>query len=1226
MGMPDIKELQPLAVLPVRSDDFEDAEQRRAIEAAVGRRRRSTRVANLGTFSGYRIGLDIGNGNIGWAVLFEERPDGGPLRLRFLTAEDIVAHNRALPRSAPRTQLPDLRNFVPLGVHKFEARESQQKGEKSHSKIRAEARARRRALDARQTRRMYVKKALQDAGLLPTDGEALEGATKVKADILRVKLLDPAFPAHRHDLGRALYNVLKRRGWMPPVGRTGIRESSGFGEKAEADYRQALADFGCRTIGEFLERCARDARRDRVRFRKRHSSLAWQEEHKNQKPKDLTTAKSYEVFRFLTPTFVLVWEEADAIRLCHSQSLPIADHHWKALRTAAEFRRSLRPRSPGRCRYFRTTEFRCVRALPSFQRFRILEQVTHLRDRSGSPLDDDSFKQAVGLLENRDKIRLAALSQALGSQALRFDKGDYEGRRTLIGAVTDTAMAKALGDVWRALPIKARDEWTLRFLRRHPLDGQGQSDSWSLEDDQRLERDAEAAFGRDALKKVDEHAARALEDTFSAISLKAARLLADCYARRLSYDERMAALREAGAPEPRLELYERLPYYGVVMPDQTVGATAFAPAERTCAEELAHGRAPNPDLHIVLNRLRAVVNAIIEMMGGILPTRCVVEMARSALSEEQANEHRQRAWRREALHRAIVAEIKAILGPRTPVGPALERLIERWKAAERQGWRDYDGSEIPRSGLIDGSTYQLDHVVPAAFGDFRENNMFVSRHNAEKGRRLPWQAFEDKDQFKAALLAFATFGVEQRIAVIQGALRRSSAKRRNELEEALDRARRDQDRLSEQGTPHPDVLTALRRTVSGRRAAPAAGDDNAGPVRTFEPGDQAALFGRFHPDRKPPQGGPAARDIANIGWSTKLALRYLRHLGAETEAIKAWAVHALRCMFGINKCREDLRNHAVDAFLVAHFDKELLQPAFARLRHEFGYEALYEPRALEAALSHFAGGVNLLGDFRQNLDRLGETLPLIGTAHRPDHKWNPGDGIGSGLGAFGGENIYSFRPTLAVRTKLTSILAEGGLVPKDASPLSKRAILAFLQHVPADRKAAAAVRRLKGEVTVSYRSGNGTASTETTAKYATSLPIKGLSGAFIDASGKFCATSASKNRERRILDIVRFAAQHEAQRRDLFADRQSIVYRRGDTVIHDGKGLVVTGIEADGRLTCFPVDTAKPERRYRVRPTVPLRETSPALPKLGYDVLGRQLHRLRKDPGGIKPVPYRLRG
>lgn len=442
--------MEPFARIPLLSDDYENSAQRDAVDEAVGRRRRSRRKANLGTFTGYRIGLDIGNGNIGWCILFEYGT-----RLHFLTAEDIAAHNKALPKSGRRTQLPDLARFVPVGVHKFDARETDQRGgQKSYSKVRAEARAGRRLLDARQQRRLHVDRALRDAGLLPKEreGETLAGHVGIEPDVLRVKLLDPSFPAHPHDLGRALKNALKRRGYLKPVGRTGPDEGSGFAKRAEAAYRQTLETYECRTIGEFLERCARDAGRDGVAFRKRHRSLAWQKQNRKRRPNEGDDAPSYEAFQFLSPTHTLIREECRLLK--ESSGIVVDDSAWARIEAAAEFRRPLKGRVPGRCQHF-PEEYRCVAALPSFQRFRILESIRNLRHRNGTSLDGTTFDRARKLLEAREKITLAGLERELGAK-LKLDRDDAMGSRRFIGARTDIALgdARVFGEAWRRLPIR----------------------------------------------------------------------------------------------------------------------------------------------------------------------------------------------------------------------------------------------------------------------------------------------------------------------------------------------------------------------------------------------------------------------------------------------------------------------------------------------------------------------------------------------------------------------------------------------------------------------------------------------------------------------------------------------------------------------------------------------------------------------------------------------------
>ena len=1222
--------MEPFARIPVDSDDYENSAQRGAVDEAVERRRRSRRKANLGTFTGYRIGLDVGNGNIGWCILFEDDRFEDGRRLCFLTAEDIAVHNRTLPKSGRRTQLPDLARFVPAGVHKFDARETDQRGQKSYSKIRAEAKAGRRMLDARQQRRLRVDKALRKAGLLPPNkSKDEEGHPGIKADVLRVELLDPSFPAHPHDLGRALKNALKRRGYLKPIGRTGPDEGSGFAKRSEADYRQTLETYDCRTIGEFLERCARDARRDGVPFRKRHRSLAWQKENRRRRPSDGDNAPSYEAFKFLSPTHSLIREECRLLK--ERSGIAVDDDAWAEIEAAAEFRRPLKSRTPGRCGHF-PGEYRCVAALPSFQRFRILERIRDLRHRDGASLGGTTFDRARELLETREKITLAGLERELElGTRLKLDRGDAAGSRQLIGARTDIALGdgSAFGEAWRSLPIEQRDDWTMRFLRRHWPSAEGEVSPWSERDEEALERDAEAAFGKDALAMVDDgEVAKHFEDRFSSISVKAARLLGDCYEQGLSYEERLARLREAGAPAPELALYERLPYYGAVMPDETVPAAGFAPEDRTVKEEREHGRAANPDVHVVMNRLRAIVNGIIEMMGGILPTRCVIEMARSTFSEAQAAAHSRTARARQELRERIEGEIERILGSKMPVGPALDRLVDRWKAAIRQGWRDYDGSEIPRSALVDGSEYQLDHVEPAAFGDFREDNIFVSRFNQRKGRRLPWEAFGDDPEFRPALIAFSTFGLRKRIEVtgkkLQALSDRAPRDKRERMERPLERAKRDLDRLSEFDAPRPDVLQALERppVVSDTDEGEEMGTTRRKRSSPFRPGSQAALFRRMHPGYTPREGGPAARDVANIGWSTKLARRYLRHVGAETEPIKAWAVHALRCMFGINKPREDLRNHAVDAFLVAHFDKFVLKPAFDRLRHQHAYEELYELRALQGALSLIGDGNGslLYEDLVNNLGRLEAVLPTIGTAHRADNQWNPGDSIGGGLGAFGKENIYSFRPTWAEREELTLLLRKEGIVPDDGTILTGKEILARYDTISRDTmKGQRLAEKLAGKIELRYLKRSGDRSKATSLKRRTALPLSGQKGAFINAESKFAVVGAPSAKDRAVLSIADFSRMNTEERANVFATRQPI-YRRGDTVVKGDKAFVVTGLQHDKRLIVYPINEAERKRSQKEWITI-----SPDINKLENDVLGRRLHQLGKDPRGLQPVPYPLR-
>jgi len=1215
----------PFARIPGR---YDDTARRQEIDNAIGRRRRSTRVANLGVFTGYRIGLDLGNGNIGWGILFER--ERTPF---FMTAETLAAHNASLPPGATRTQLPDPHLFVPLGTHKFEARNSDGK---ALSKVRAEARAKRRTLDARQRRRWTLKQVLQRHGLYPTAAEATRGLTipgrqgpvPVKADVLRVRLLQPGTASHPHDLGRALYNVLKRRGWMQVLGRTGAQETSAFGRKATAAYKAALDKFGCRTVGEFLNRCQHDALiADHRRIRKRHKTLAWQETHKvkQRKPEDLQ--HSFQVMETLSPTFELMWEEACALRVAQKDAVPISDEAWQEIREAADFRRPLRPKEPGLCEFL-PQKRRCVRALPSFQQFRILQQVDNLR-QDGRELPEHVFEQIVDHLCTRDRSTVQAVGRELGLRRLGLAEKDQS--RALAGAKTDVGLAEVLGPGWMEIEdIEQRDRWTMRFLRRHPMPVvDSPPRAWSPDDEERLKRDAERAFGPGALERVDERASQLFDDKFANISTLAARLLSKGIRQRLPHEERLAILqREGGMESPHIDLYERLPYYARVMPDLAVPAANFAPLERTAEEERECGRAANPDLHVVLNRVRKVVNAIIDMMGGILPTQVIVEVAREALSEEAAEKHGKVVRDRTALREAVVADIARVLdGQRMPVGPSLDRIVDRWLAAIRQGWRDYDGSEIAKSHLVDGTIYQLDHVVPAAFGQFQKDNLFVSKTalNRRKGRRLPWEAFPE---LRPELMTFALFGKRRQLEGLKAAetrLRRGSVSRR-ELDRIGARITSLQQELealcaANPAADDPRILGSLERTRSTRLESlldPAGTPDDArgsgrGPVR---PGEQAALFARLGPDAAVPEEQHQARDVANIGWSTKVTTRYLGCLGPRTLTVKPWAVHALRCMFDINKERKDLRNHAVDAFLIAHFDEHVMRPAFARLRGT-RYEDLYTAKPLEDALGEVSDGPAVFDAFRENLRRLDDILPTIATAHRPDNKWNPGDRPGGSFGALGGENIYAFRPDKDALARLSKIVNNARGI-ENGPTYTKAQLRALLEAAvdqindPAERQACLALRKA---TTLSYRGRKKPVSFEIFVKN------KSNPGSFLNISGKFGVTSRKNVSELEIISIHDFSKSDISKRNSYFSP-ELIFYRNSDCIVYNGFLCTISAFSENNQITIFPVDDIQ-VKSNRIQPTVK-KFPSKLLEKFPSDVLGRRLHRRRKNPGDLQPVPYPL--
>jgi hypothetical protein len=324
-------------------------------------------------------------------------------------------------------------------------------------------------------------------------------------------------------------------------------------------------------------------------------------------------------------------------------------------------------------------------------------------------------------------------------------------------------------------------------------------------------------------------------------------------------------------------------------------------------------------------------------------------------------------------------------------------------------------------------------------------------------------------------------------------------------------------------------------------------------------------------------------------------------------------------MFGINKERADLRNHAVDAFLIGHLDGRVLRPAFDRLKD--GYhgrlEEIYAERALMAVLDGIRSGSGFFDELKQNVERLDRELPNIATAHRADNRWNPGDAPGGSFGVFGGLNIYTFRPTLADRKALTAIAAKAGKAPEDGSAMTRKALLELLLSEPADDKERKMLAALRKQAETYYRQEG--AEKKTTLKVQTALPLFDQPGAFIDAESKFAIVGAAKASDRRVVSVVEFSQMKAEQREALYANGQS-VFRRGDTVVKADNAFVVTGLQGDGRLIAYPLDVAEREKALKNFIT-----TGPDVSRCTSDVLGRRLYRSRKGSRGLKPVPYPLR-
>ena len=168
-----------------------------------------------------------------------------------------------------------------------------------------------------------------------------------------------------------------------------------------------------------------------------------------------------------------------------------------------------------------------------------------------------------------------------------------------------------------------------------------------------------------------------------------------------------------------------------------------------------NGRIANPTVHIGLNQVRVVVNALIQRYGK--PTQVHVELARdlklNAKQREKANELNKRNREdRDRRRKIFLEEFK-----RKPTDAEMEKLL-LWEELNPSDSAarccPYTGKQIGIRALILSSEVEVDHILPKTLTlDDGVNNKtlaFVSANRA-KSNKSPFDAFGDSPTINGVL-------------------------------------------------------------------------------------------------------------------------------------------------------------------------------------------------------------------------------------------------------------------------------------------------------------------------------------------------------------------------------------------------------------------------------------------------------------------------------------------
>lgn len=633
----------------------------------------------------YSLGIDLGSNSLGWAAL-------------QLNGDEAVGILAAGVR------------VFPAGMAQLETGKDQSPGAE-----RRRARLQRRQTDRRRRRIQKVYNLLARFGLMPPAADP--GArSRAVADLDRT--LSIKYGSHDRlpyalraagldrklepfEIGRALYHLAQRRGFLS--NRKAAREDDeeqGVVRSKITELGNKIAASGCRTLGEYLARL--DPPQSRIRG-------------------CYTSRAMYE------HEFKLLWS-AQAV---HHPGL-LTPERREALRSAMFSQRPLRDQSGliGKCE-LEPREERAPVWHPLVQRFRMLQEVNHLRLRDASgmprPLTGAERSIVLGRLEDGD-LPLGDFKKLLGLKRgieVNLDRG---GKKALIGNRTAARLRSAFLHRWDSMTGAERLEAI--------------EDLASDLGEESLKAKAMTRWGLNEMQ-AEVYSGLALEfGKYSAFSLKAI--------------EKLLPHLEAGADitTARQKAY----------PAETF-ATRVLPLLPPVQDEIKQLR--NPAVARALTELRKVVNALVRKYGK--PAEIHIELARELKSPKPEREALwKRMLERERQRKNAFERLLKEVGIQKPSRADIDKLLLYEECNQHC---PYTGGGISFHQLFHTGEVQVEHIIPFSRSlddSFANKTLAFARINAQKAGRTPMEAFAGSPEWE---------GILERVRAFKGDLARHKLQR-----------------------------------------------------------------------------------------------------------------------------------------------------------------------------------------------------------------------------------------------------------------------------------------------------------------------------------------------------------------------------------------------------------------------------------------------------------------
>jgi CRISPR-associated endonuclease Csn1 len=624
---------------------------------------------------GRRLGLSLGTGSIGWALLE--------------TNEDRPA------------------DILRAGVRIFSDGRDPHTGD-ALAVNRRRARGARVRRDRLIRRKSDLRKSLATLGLFPADKSEQEKLKSLNPYELRVRAVTGILTPH--ELGRVLIHLSQRRGFQS--NRKGSRKEDEEEKKDRIALDHALRESGL-TLGQYLYQRLKEGKG--VRARAGEGLMTLREHYKHEFAQIRQTQKPHHSLgeedwdRIAGILFFQRGLRPQQRGYCQIYFRDKAEHAWRAMPSFQRFRieqtlANLRIIGPDRSKYH----------LSADQRAQLREKML--------------AQKTIGFGKIRTLLGLAE-SCSFNLETAR--------RRDLKGDATGALMMRHdyFGGAWRDLDLRQQDEIVGRVLEEadpQTLKTIARTE-WGLSEDQaqaladlnhsQLESGTAGLSTRALHELIPLVSGKGMSVTQAVAKIRSG-LGLTALAERAPAPARGNLLNSAPPPREAGRIFRIAPsregaggarpsgpaleYYGTVMPDLVV------PQPRAAVEEeRVYGRINDPPVHIALNQLRKLVNEIIAEHGP--PDEIVAELARDLKLLPNARKNLARKRNSDRHLSAEAAEF--IKGQGVAVNDENILRYKLWKELNAEDINDrnspYSGRNIS-IGQLFGDQVAVGHILPVS--------------------------------------------------------------------------------------------------------------------------------------------------------------------------------------------------------------------------------------------------------------------------------------------------------------------------------------------------------------------------------------------------------------------------------------------------------------------------------------------------------------------------------